>query len=132
MNEIKGRVILQDLPKVIEDISEPLPGVEKMGYDFFTPQPIKGKIAQAYVCDKEQNSSSPPDHVLTQRRSTDILHPPLLTRLVRQRMYQNPEDNRSSNGAQYISCSHRRNGHPGVQRRFGNMLDGFGNDDDLR
>jgi len=42
--EIKGRVILQDLPRVIEDISEPLSGVEKMGYDFFTPQPIKGAL----------------------------------------------------------------------------------------
>lgn len=38
---ISGRVILQDLPSVIEDITESLPGVERMPYDFFTPQPIK-------------------------------------------------------------------------------------------
>ena len=42
--DIKGRVILPDLPKVIEDISEPLPRVERMKYDFFTAQPVQGKI----------------------------------------------------------------------------------------
>jgi hypothetical protein len=40
--EIKGKLILQDLPNVIADISEPIPGVEAMAYDFFTPQPIEG------------------------------------------------------------------------------------------
>lgn len=39
---IKGKMILQDRPEVIEDITDPLPGIEKMGYDFFTPQPVKG------------------------------------------------------------------------------------------
>ncbi|KAF2802467.1 O-methyltransferase [Mytilinidion resinicola] len=41
---IKGRVILQDRSAVIDDISEPLLGVEKMKYDFFTPQPVKGAL----------------------------------------------------------------------------------------
>lgn len=41
---IKGRMILEDLPEVINDITEPLPeGIEKLPYDFFTPQPIKGR-----------------------------------------------------------------------------------------
>jgi hypothetical protein len=40
---VKGRVILQDRPAVIDDIREPLPGVETMKYDFFKPQPVKGK-----------------------------------------------------------------------------------------
>ncbi|KAF2837272.1 o-methyltransferas-like protein [Patellaria atrata CBS 101060] len=42
LGEKKGKVILQDRPSVIADISEELPGVERMGYDFFTPQPIQG------------------------------------------------------------------------------------------
>ncbi|CZR66315.1 related to O-methyltransferase B [Phialocephala subalpina] len=42
--EIKGKMILQDQPQVIDGIADPLPGVEKMGYDFFTPQPIKGAL----------------------------------------------------------------------------------------
>jgi hypothetical protein len=34
--------VLQDRPEVIGGITEELLGVEKMGYDFFTPQPIQG------------------------------------------------------------------------------------------
>lgn len=44
-SEIPGRIVLQDLPEVINSIpgnSLP-PRVEKMSYDFFTPQPITGK-----------------------------------------------------------------------------------------
>lgn len=40
--EVKGKIVLQDRPEVIGDITEELVGVEKMGYDFFTPQPIQG------------------------------------------------------------------------------------------
>ncbi|KAF2457171.1 S-adenosyl-L-methionine-dependent methyltransferase [Lineolata rhizophorae] len=40
--EWKGRLVLEDLPKVIEDISELNGRIEKVKYDFFTPQPIKG------------------------------------------------------------------------------------------
>lgn len=36
-----GRVILQDLPHVVEQ-AMPHDGVEKMGHSFFTPQPVKG------------------------------------------------------------------------------------------
>jgi len=40
---IKGKMILQDQPQVLDGITASLPGVEKMGYDFFTPQPLKGE-----------------------------------------------------------------------------------------
>ncbi|KAI1778506.1 S-adenosyl-L-methionine-dependent methyltransferase [Hypoxylon cercidicola] len=47
---LPGRVILQDLPAVVEKVkANPLPGfenVEAEAYDFFTPEPIKG--ARAY------------------------------------------------------------------------------------
>ena len=39
---IKGRLILQDRPEVIQ-LAELSPGLEKMQHDFNTPQPIKGK-----------------------------------------------------------------------------------------
>lgn len=43
---LAGRVILQDLPVVIEQVqAKPLPGsesVEVQPHDFFTPEPIKG------------------------------------------------------------------------------------------
>ncbi|KAL3487018.1 S-adenosyl-L-methionine-dependent methyltransferase [Aspergillus germanicus] len=44
--DLAGRVILQDLPSVIEGAQTSPAGVESMGHDFFTPQPIKG--AKAY------------------------------------------------------------------------------------
>lgn len=39
---LKGRFILQDRPEVIADITEELPGIEKMAHDFFKEQPVKG------------------------------------------------------------------------------------------
>ena len=44
--DLPGCLILQDLPRVIDQIKELGPGIEVMGYDFFTPQPVKG--ARAY------------------------------------------------------------------------------------
>ncbi|KAL1977238.1 hypothetical protein VTN31DRAFT_97 [Thermomyces dupontii] len=38
--ELKGRMILQDRPVVLDSIGE-LPGIEKMPHDFFTEQPVK-------------------------------------------------------------------------------------------
>jgi hypothetical protein len=38
---LAGRVILQDLPKVVEGL-ETEDGVEAMPYNFFEPQPLKG------------------------------------------------------------------------------------------
>ena len=45
--DLVGKIILQDLPQVIDEISDPLPkGIDAMKYDMFTEQPIKG--AKAY------------------------------------------------------------------------------------
>lgn len=38
--DLKGRMILQDRPVVLDSIGE-LPGIEKMAHDFFTEQPVK-------------------------------------------------------------------------------------------
>lgn len=46
--EARGRLILQELPHVIKSApSLDNHGIEKMSYDFFTPQPVKG--AKAYL-----------------------------------------------------------------------------------
>jgi hypothetical protein len=42
---IKGRIILQDREVVTSSITEEMPGIEVMAYDFFTPQPIKGTLS---------------------------------------------------------------------------------------
>lgn len=44
-NDLSGRFILQDLPETIDSIKIPLPGIEPMIYDFFTPQPVIGMYA---------------------------------------------------------------------------------------
>lgn len=43
---LPGKLILQDLPKVVATATDLAVEIEKMGYDFFTPQPVKG--AKAY------------------------------------------------------------------------------------
>jgi hypothetical protein len=40
--KLPGRLILQDLPQAVKKHEKPLEGIEVMGYDFFTTQPIKG------------------------------------------------------------------------------------------
>lgn len=45
--DLAGKLIVQDLPAVIDDMSDPLPArIEAQKYDFFTPQTIRG--AKAY------------------------------------------------------------------------------------
>lgn len=38
--DVKGRMVLQDLPHVVDDVRSE--SMETMAYDFFTPQPIQG------------------------------------------------------------------------------------------
>ncbi|KAI1176536.1 putative O-methyltransferase [Nemania sp. FL0916] len=44
----QGRLILQDLPAVIDSISGLDPAIETMAYDFFTDQPVEGARAYFY------------------------------------------------------------------------------------
>ena len=43
-----GRLIVQDLPEAFDNISAPSVGIETMCYDFFTPQPVKGKKTEVH------------------------------------------------------------------------------------
>lgn len=45
---LKGRVILQDLPDVIEN-ALPVPGMEKMSHNYLEEQPIKGEHATLHL-----------------------------------------------------------------------------------
>lgn len=47
---LPGRLILQDLSVVIDDIKSIGPGIELMKHDFFAPQPIKGARAYYLRC----------------------------------------------------------------------------------
>lgn len=44
--ELKGRVVLQDLPSVVNEVQLP-EGIDVMAYDFFTKQPVTGKTLHA-------------------------------------------------------------------------------------
>ncbi|KAI1775116.1 hydroxyindole O-methyltransferase [Hypoxylon cercidicola] len=43
--DVPGRVILQDLPSVLNQIQDLDPRIERMAYDFYTEQPVKGSRA---------------------------------------------------------------------------------------
>lgn len=40
--ELKGRLVLEELPYMISQVSDKLDGIELVEHDFYTPQPIKG------------------------------------------------------------------------------------------
>lgn len=42
--DLSGRLILQDQPNVIDQIGQSLDGIELTVHDFFTSQPVKGKL----------------------------------------------------------------------------------------
>lgn len=43
----KGRLVLEDLPAVIDDIQQLDQSIERIKYDFFKPQPIQGLYCHA-------------------------------------------------------------------------------------
>lgn len=53
-----GKLILEDLPRVIGQIKELDPAIERREYDFHTPQPVKGKLPPVFRLD------SPSPHAL--------------------------------------------------------------------
>ena len=42
--DLRGRMIAQDLPEVVERRGEEQEGVENMAHNFLEPQPVKGKV----------------------------------------------------------------------------------------
>jgi hypothetical protein len=63
--DLKGRMIVQDLPKEI-DGREPFSGVETLAHDFFTPQPIHGKF---FIFPSPFLALSIPSHYLISRKN---------------------------------------------------------------
>ena len=51
-----GRLVLQDLPAVVEQVKEIEDGIESMAHDFFTDQPIKGTSIFNSVCHDDTSS----------------------------------------------------------------------------
>lgn len=40
--ELKGRLVLEELPYMIKQVADRSDGIELVEHDFYTPQPIKG------------------------------------------------------------------------------------------
>ena len=72
-----GRLVLQDLPAVIGQIVQLDEKVERMEYDFYTEQPVKGEQPPVVVSDPTQDT-----RLMLRRRSRILhaLHPPRLAR----------------------------------------------------
>ena len=45
--DLQGRFILQDLPQVVEQIVQPLEGIEVTSHDFYTKQPVIGTLPRS-------------------------------------------------------------------------------------
>lgn len=113
---IKGRMILQDRPQVTSTITEEMPGIEVMAYDFFTPQPIKGTLTSSYSHSFSSShcyhSSSSSITIETRNqqshRRSNLLHPTLPTRLALSRLHQDPEEHCRRHGAGRIPPSYFR------------------------
>lgn len=61
-----GRIVLQDLPNIIEGISQVDPAIELMEYDFFTEQPVKSTIPSPSALAPPIITCSPLTHSLLQ------------------------------------------------------------------
>lgn len=64
----EGKVVLEDLPDVIDDVRDIDDSIERIKYDFFEPQPIKGTVSCL--------SSVPSFSRIPSLRSIDRLVPP--------------------------------------------------------
>jgi hypothetical protein len=64
-NDAPGRLVLQDLPVVIDAIKDLDPKIERMNHDFHTEQPVKGT----------SHLLSTPPHLPTQPRPHKLTHP---------------------------------------------------------
>jgi hypothetical protein len=84
-----SKMILQDRLVVLDSIPQDLvPGIEKMGYDFYTEQPIKSML-----------SPSPPSQFLTHLRCAYLLSPSHHAQLPRWSLHCHTQKHRSCHGA---------------------------------
>ncbi|KFY27653.1 hypothetical protein V491_00808 [Pseudogymnoascus sp. VKM F-3775] len=70
---IQGKIILQERPEVLAEITDPLPGIEKMEYDFFKPQAVKG--AQIYYIRRCLHDWSDTDRVRILKNTASAMTP---------------------------------------------------------
>lgn len=92
--DVKGRLVLEELPYMINQLAGKVDGIELVEHDFNTPQPIKGM----FLLDLRRAH-----HVAMTNangRRTCILLPPDHTRLLRRNMPTHLAADQASHGAQ--------------------------------
>lgn len=104
----KGRrIVLQDLAAVADDLLDLGPAVERMTYDFFTDQPIKGNVSSS-CCPKCVKTAGSLKH----HRLAGILlssHTPRLARLL---LFEDLGAGQEGNGARLFKAYYPRVGSP--------------------
>lgn len=97
------RLVLQDLASVTDDLVDLGPAVERMTYDFFTDQPVKGnaKPSREPQCVKMIGS-------LKHHRVASILLPSHTPRLARLVLFEDLGAGQEGNGARLFKAYHPR------------------------
>jgi hypothetical protein len=91
--EVKGRLVLEELPYVIDQVDKgKLDGVELVEHDFYTPQPIKG-ASQSRPCHWRPSAN-------TKVRSSCVLPPPDPARLLRRDLSKDLAADQACHGEQ--------------------------------
>ena len=98
---LPGKFILQDQAHVIQSADPRGNGIEKMAYDFFEEQPIRGKI----LSHKPGVEAFRHNHI-SPFRSSYISYPPLPAQLASGEYYPDPEERRRGNAAREVPASH--------------------------
>lgn len=105
--EAPGRLIVEEQPHVIEDIRDLDQSIERIGFDLFDKQPIKGPshyIASLYL--RSPLFVISPDNVHCRRAHLlSQIHPP---RLERRRLPQNPPQHRFRYKKGPLEIDHRK------------------------
>ena len=94
--ELPGRLVLQDLPTVINQVDHIQPGIEPTIHDFLTPQPVKGSISELLF-----------SSLLIATRGKSVLFTLRPPRLDRRAMPRDPPPAYSSHGEGILQNPHQ-------------------------
>jgi len=79
-----AKMILQDRPDVLDSLTEEdVPGIEKMAYDFFTPQPVKSISSRSLTYFTHSDKLSLDAHIYLLRRILHDFYEPVCIQILR-------------------------------------------------
>lgn len=117
-----GRLILEDLPHVLDDITSLNPSIEPTAHDFFTEQPVKGG---AHIHCSPRCVPKKADHWFRSASIFPALHPP---RLERRDMPEDSFADCGRHGTWVQSTAYQREHHPEYRGALAGHFAGYRND----